>query len=430
MRKSADAFRTISEVAQDLDLPQHVLRFWETRFSQIKPMKRGGGRRYYRPDDIDLLRGIRHLLYDEGYTIKGVQKILKEQGVRHVIDTVDAAAEEAQTSQATTEQQAANPAETGSPEPTAQPQNRVPTQAPQQAPQQVLKPDVYPAQDMYQPPHPATQVPLQNQPPAASSKPQPIAHPIDHAQAMQPQQSAQAIDRATAGGYQATPEALARNNLGDVNSDVTGSEHTAAGPRVAAPHPSQMPQAAKMVPRSERGVTPDPAPAPGAAAYSNPAPQGAQGRQGQGRVAPHSMPSSAPRQTSAHGQDIPHMQPVAAPEDRTVGRQPVAPAMAPGVNAQEDNQPLPPDLRSGDPQFLQGGRSASLSVEEARLRALQEEQKSGFFSRFMGGRSEASDQELAAMTQQSLSRDEIRRLQSTLFELLECKRILDQALSD
>ncbi len=89
MRKSPDAFRTISEVAEDLDLPQHVLRFWETRFSQIKPMKRGGGRRYYRPDDIDLLRGIRHLLYDQGYTIKGVQKILKEQGIRQVIDAAD-----------------------------------------------------------------------------------------------------------------------------------------------------------------------------------------------------------------------------------------------------------------------------------------------------------------------------------------------------
>lgn len=85
MSKGPDAFRTISEVAEELDLPQHVLRFWETRFPQIKPMKRGGGRRYYRPDDVDLLRGIRRLLYGEGYTIKGVQRILKEQGPRHVI---------------------------------------------------------------------------------------------------------------------------------------------------------------------------------------------------------------------------------------------------------------------------------------------------------------------------------------------------------
>lgn len=84
MDKSPDAFRTISEVAEDLDLPQHVLRFWETRFAHIKPLKRGGGRRYYRPDDIDLLKGIRHLLYGEGYTIKGVQRILKTEGIRFV----------------------------------------------------------------------------------------------------------------------------------------------------------------------------------------------------------------------------------------------------------------------------------------------------------------------------------------------------------
>jgi DNA-binding transcriptional MerR regulator len=82
--KAPDAFRTISEVADELDLPQHVLRFWESRFHEIKPMKRGGGRRYYRPDDIDLLRGIRHLLYGEGYTIRGVQRILREQGQKFV----------------------------------------------------------------------------------------------------------------------------------------------------------------------------------------------------------------------------------------------------------------------------------------------------------------------------------------------------------
>jgi DNA-binding transcriptional MerR regulator len=82
--KGPDAFRTISEVGEELDVPQHVLRFWETRFSQIKPLKRGGGRRYYRPDDVELLRGIRHLLYGEGYTIKGVQRILKQEGVRFV----------------------------------------------------------------------------------------------------------------------------------------------------------------------------------------------------------------------------------------------------------------------------------------------------------------------------------------------------------
>jgi DNA-binding transcriptional MerR regulator len=83
--KSPDAFRTISEVADGLTVPQHVLRFWETRFSQIRPMKRGGGRRYYRPNDIDLLKGIRQLLYGQGYTIRGVQRILKENGTAHVV---------------------------------------------------------------------------------------------------------------------------------------------------------------------------------------------------------------------------------------------------------------------------------------------------------------------------------------------------------
>src|SRR5262245_49188536 len=80
MHKRPAALRTSSEVAEDLDLPQHVLRFWETRFNQIKPMKRGGGRRYYRPQDVELIKGIRHMLYDQGYTIKGVQKLLRENG--------------------------------------------------------------------------------------------------------------------------------------------------------------------------------------------------------------------------------------------------------------------------------------------------------------------------------------------------------------
>ena len=92
MDKAPDAFRTISEVALDLDIPQHVLRFWETRFSQIKPMKRSGGRRYYRPDDVDLLKGIRRLLYGEGYTIRGVQRILKEHGIKSVQSLADSSA--------------------------------------------------------------------------------------------------------------------------------------------------------------------------------------------------------------------------------------------------------------------------------------------------------------------------------------------------
>ncbi len=84
MDKAPDAFRTISEVAEEINVPQHVLRFWESRFTQIRPLKRGGGRRYYRPDDVDLLRGVRHLLYGEGYTIRGVQRILREEGLAFV----------------------------------------------------------------------------------------------------------------------------------------------------------------------------------------------------------------------------------------------------------------------------------------------------------------------------------------------------------
>jgi DNA-binding transcriptional MerR regulator len=79
-QKSPDAFRTISEVAEELDVPQHVLRFWESKFPVVKPLKRGGGRRYYRPSDVELIRGIRDLLYTHGFTIKGAQKLLKEQG--------------------------------------------------------------------------------------------------------------------------------------------------------------------------------------------------------------------------------------------------------------------------------------------------------------------------------------------------------------
>ena len=95
IEKSAQAFRTISEVATELDGPQHVLRFWESKFSQVRPLKRGGGRRYYRPEDIDLLRRIRALLYDDGYTIKGVQRLLKEGRGRLPAQRLDMAAESA-----------------------------------------------------------------------------------------------------------------------------------------------------------------------------------------------------------------------------------------------------------------------------------------------------------------------------------------------
>ena len=84
--KTPEAFRTISEVADELDVPQHVLRFWESKFTQVKPLKRGGGRRYYRPADVDVLRGVKTLLYSEGYTIRGVQKVFRNEGVRYVAE--------------------------------------------------------------------------------------------------------------------------------------------------------------------------------------------------------------------------------------------------------------------------------------------------------------------------------------------------------
>ena len=121
MDKSPDAFRTISEVAEALDLPQHVLRFWETRFSQIKPLKRGGGRRYYRPADVDLLKGIRKHLYEQGYTIKGAQRLLKENGIAFVIalGNGDVAAIDAITRKKKAEEEAEN-----TPLPAKQPQSR------------------------------------------------------------------------------------------------------------------------------------------------------------------------------------------------------------------------------------------------------------------------------------------------------------------
>ena len=94
MDKAPEAFRTISEVADELEVPKHVLRFWEAKFAHLKPMKRGGGRRYYRPEDVALLRGIRFLLYSDGYTIRGVQKILREHGPRYVMDYRRLAAED------------------------------------------------------------------------------------------------------------------------------------------------------------------------------------------------------------------------------------------------------------------------------------------------------------------------------------------------
>jgi DNA-binding transcriptional MerR regulator len=143
LEKAPDAFRTISEVADEVNVPQHVLRFWESRFAQIRPLKRGGGRRYYRPEDIDLLRGVRHLLYGEGYTIRGVQRILREEGLAFVqsvwrtssqrLPEADEAGDEPQGSAATREEPQffAKPSSRPQPQPSAlQPEPLLPSPAP------------------------------------------------------------------------------------------------------------------------------------------------------------------------------------------------------------------------------------------------------------------------------------------------------------
>ena len=123
-RKADGAFRTISEVADELDVPQHVLRFWETKFTQVKPLKRGGGRRYYRPEDVSLLKHIHNLLYTEGYTIKGVQKLLKGQGKNQIAAKADALEEAVQSV---------------SPQQSQQPQPRVQIEGQIQMPQKTAK---------------------------------------------------------------------------------------------------------------------------------------------------------------------------------------------------------------------------------------------------------------------------------------------------
>ncbi len=140
MEKSAEAFRTISEVSEALDTPAHVLRFWESRFTQIKPLKRAGGRRYYRPGDVALLAGIRQLLHDDGLTIRGVQKILREKGVRHVAALSSAAAFDApgfDAPDAGAADEAPAPVRAAAPQP-ATPQPATPQPA---APQPAMRPE-------------------------------------------------------------------------------------------------------------------------------------------------------------------------------------------------------------------------------------------------------------------------------------------------
>jgi DNA-binding transcriptional MerR regulator len=130
MEKAPDAFRTISEVADEVNVPQHVLRFWESRFAQIRPLKRGGGRRYYRPEDIDLLRGVRHLLYGEGYTIRGVQRILREEGLAFVQSVWRASAQALPEADEAEDEPQGSPATREEPQFFAKPSSRPPPQPP------------------------------------------------------------------------------------------------------------------------------------------------------------------------------------------------------------------------------------------------------------------------------------------------------------
>lgn len=166
MSKSRDAFRTISEVSDVLDAPAHVLRFWESKFTQVKPVKRAGGRRYYRPADVDLLAGIKRLLHDDGMTIKGAQKLLREQGVKHVsalgADALAAAAPATpDLSDDLVEETAQNVADD------AAPAAATPTAAPEDTPQVQDTPQVNTAPE--QPAEIAAQVEITNVIPLATS---------------------------------------------------------------------------------------------------------------------------------------------------------------------------------------------------------------------------------------------------------------------
>jgi DNA-binding transcriptional MerR regulator len=155
MEKAPDAFRTISEVADEVNVPQHVLRFWESRFAQIRPLKRGGGRRYYRPEDIDLLRGVRHLLYGEGYTIRGVQRILREEGLAFVQSVWRTSVQESSEADETEGEQQGSPATREEPQFFAKPSS---CQQPQ--------PSALPPEPQLQSPAPALQSPLPPSSPA------------------------------------------------------------------------------------------------------------------------------------------------------------------------------------------------------------------------------------------------------------------------
>lgn len=347
MDKSPDAFRTISEVAADLDLPQHVLRFWETRFVQIKPLKRGGGRRYYRPDDVELLKGIRHLLYGEGYTIRGVQRILKEQGVRFVMNVWLEGAPQPPASAARFDEPAVDPAfeEEVDEEPAE------------------LPPD-----DAYSPYAPHHLAP----PPMRAEEPSDFAAP-----AVRP-----------------------------------------ADPRSAAAPPPRL-ETARAEPRFESARAESPLEAP-----RFEAPRVEDDAEGFAAMAQRFAPRFVPVAEPEPIEDLPAPPRLAPTLSRATPRPlgDVRPSpvdeVAPVVNRSSDDDGTP-DLGGLRPSRLPSGLRPPEPPEPPRsgLGHLFDRLRPG-----VGREAEAA----APRTVQTLSRDEIRRLQSTLFELLECKRLLDQ----
>jgi DNA-binding transcriptional MerR regulator len=385
LRKSADAFRTISEVAEELDLPQHVLRFWETRFSQIKPMKRGGGRRYYRPDDVELLRGIRHLLYSEGYTIKGVQRILKDQGARHVIDLVagglplDGQGKEDASEHQAVDQMLEAADQARASEGQAAPLSQAPAAQAKishspQAPVQAHPPHAHPS-------HVSVQAPAQADATQAVN-----THP----------QHYPAPPTAPLSAPQALPSAVLPQPVASPLATQTFHAQQAPQPQPAPQHLHTPPTGQPVV--AEQSMHPSAQPI---------------------QAAPVPMPPQMPQPPLA-----PHMQPPVVPP---IVQDAVTDQRSP--EEQELGQTLPKDLARGDPKYMHG-QTASVTIQSARA-LYEEEAASGFFSRLrQRPKSEAGKDDTSALQEKPMGKDDIRRLQSTLFELLECKRLLDQARED
>lgn len=331
MDKSPDAFRTISEVAVDLDLPQHVLRFWETRFVQIKPLKRGGGRRYYRPDDVELLKGIRHLLYGEGYTIRGVQRILKEQGVRFVMNVWQDGAPQ--------------------PPPAGARFDDAPAADEPAFDDEAQNEAAMPPDDAYSPYAPHHVAPVAAPRPAESAD---FAVPM-----VRPAEPRPPVE---------TPP-RAEPRFAPVPTDDDGDGLAAMAQRFA--------------PRFVAVADPEPVEPP-----------------------PPAPPPPAPTLSRATPRPIAEARPPLVDEVPPLADRPTEDAAEPDLGGLRASR-LPAGLRPPEP------------AEPPRTGLGQ------FFDRLRPGAPRDAEP-VAGRPLPSLSRDEIRRLQSTLFELLECKRLLDQ----